>query len=356
MSEREKIRHLLTIKDEGGKKTYRLEAETYSLGRDPCNSIVIRGSSISRHHATILRIPSTNGDRSYFRIVDGSLSGKRSTNGISINGRKCLSGDLKHGDKIKFGDKASAKYYTLSNLSDSEFSDIDPLEDVSCFLSQKNNSHKTLIAPDNSSPEKNDLVLARLASFPELIPNPIVEIDTKGTITYLNPAAMRLFLRLKTLGLKHPILSGFPNLVREQEKNSFTRQISLDSRVFEQSVHYLPQSDLIRIFMTDVSDRQRAEREREQRDLLLQKAISAQDLTYAQRIQNLLEIGCESFDLEVGLIAKIEQDLYLEQTAYFKTKAKSPSIELTNLSLESRQHPWQKILEVDPSESVFFLE
>ena len=356
MSEREKIRHLLTVIDENGKKTYRLEAETYSLGRDPCNSIVICGSSISRHHATILRIPSANSDRSYFRIVDGSLNGKRSTNGISINGRQCLSADLKHGDKIQLGDQISVKYYTLSNLSDSEFFDIDPLEDVSCFLSQKNNFHKTLIAPENSSSEKNDVILARLASFPEMIPNPIVEIDIKGTITYLNPAAIRLFPRLKTLGLKHQILLGFPNLVHEQEKNSFTRKISLDSRVFEQSVHYLPQSDLIRIFMTDVSDRQRAEREREQRDLLLQKVISAQDLTYAQRIQNLLEIGCESFDLEIGLIAKIEPDLYLEPTAYFKTKAKPSSIELIDFSLERRQPPWQKILAADPSETIFCSE
>lgn len=343
MSEREKIRHLLTIKDERGKKTYRLEAETYSLGRDSCNSIVVNGSSISRQHATILRIPSADSDRFYFRIIDGSFNGKRSTNGIYINGRKCLVGDLKHGDKIHFGDRISAKYYTLSNLSDSEFFQIDSLEDVSCFISKKANSHQTLVAPEDNSTESSDVLLTRLASFPELIPNPIVEIDTEGKITYLNPAAIRQFPQLKIQGIEHPILSGFPQLVTQQAENSFIRQISLNNSLFQQSVHCLPQSDLIRIFITDISDRQRAEREREQRDRLLQEVVAAKDFTLEQRIQHLLQIGCESFDLEVGFIGKIEQNLVRQQAVYFHSRPTS-TWDLDELSQEINWELWQKTL------------
>ena len=343
MSEREKIRHLLTIKDERGKKTYRLEAETYSLGRDSRNSIVLHDSSISRHHATILRIPSANGDRSYFRIIDGSFNGKRSTNGISINGRQCFSADLKHGDKIEFGKKISAKYYSLSNLSDSEFSQLDPLEDVSRFLAKKTNSHKTFIAPENNSTEANDIALTRLASFPELIPNPIVEIDTQGKITYLNPAAMRQFPQLTIKGIQHPLLSDFTSLVARQSKKSFTREISFNGAVFEQSIHYLPQSDLIRVFITDISDRQRAEREREQRDRLLQEVVAARDLTLEQRIQHLLQIGCESFDLEVGFVSKIERDLLQPQAIYFPNKLDS-TWDLGELPQEIDWELWQKTL------------
>ena len=343
MSEREKIRHLLTIKDRRGKKTYRLEAETYSLGRDSSNSIVLHGSSISRQHATILRIPSVDGDRSYFRIVDGSFNGKRSTNGILLNGRKCLSGDLKHGDIIEFGNKIQAKYYALLNLSDSEFSQIDPLEDVSTFLSKSTNSHQTLIAPQNNSAEANDIALARLASFPELIPNPIVEIDIQGTITYLNPAAIRQFPQLKTMGIQHPILSDFPALVHQQAEHSFTREISFNSAVFEQSIHYLPQSDLIRIFITDISDRHQAEREREQRDRLLQEAIAAQDLTLEERLQHLLQIGCESFDLEVGFVSKIERNLLQQQAIYFSSKLQSPG-NLANFPQEIDWPLWHQTL------------
>jgi signal transduction histidine kinase/CheY-like chemotaxis protein/pSer/pThr/pTyr-binding forkhead associated (FHA) protein len=343
MSEREEIRHLLTIEDRKGKKTYQLEAKTYSLGRDTSNSIVLDGSSISRQHATILRIPSTNDDRSYFRIVDGSFNGKRSTNGIVINGRKCFSRDLKHGDKIEFGNQICAKYYTLSNLLDSEFAQLNPLEDVSSFLAKTTNLHQTFIASQNNSVEANDIALARLASFPELIPNPIIEIDLQGNITYLNPAAIRQFPQLKARGIEHPILSDFPDLVHQQAANSFTREIYLNHAVFEQSIHYLPQSDLIRIFLTDITERQRAEQEREQRDRLLQEAIVAQDLSFNQRLQHLLKIGCESFDLEVGFVSKIEQNYLQKQAIYYQNKPNS-CLNLIELPQKCDRQPWQSTL------------
>lgn len=354
MSERQKVRHLLTVKDKEGKRTYSLEAETYSLGRDSHNSIVIRDSSISRQHATILRIPSANEDRFYFRIIDGSLNGRTSTNGISVNGQKCISADLKHGDKISFRGRIFAKYYTLSNLSDLEFSQIDPLEDVSCFISQKTDSHQTLIAKDNISSENKDVVLARLASFPELIPNPILELNTKGKITYLNPAAIRLFPQLKSQGIKHPLLAKFPNFSAHQGKNSFIRQITLNNSVFEQSVHYLPQSDLIRIFITDISDRQRAEREREYRDRLLQEAILAQDVTWEQRIQHLLKIGCECFDLEVGFISKKEQIFLTEEAIYVENGSNNTYSKLFANLPRCDSHPWQQTLTTE--ETIYLLD
>jgi signal transduction histidine kinase/DNA-binding response OmpR family regulator/pSer/pThr/pTyr-binding forkhead associated (FHA) protein len=353
MSEQEKIRHLLTIKDEKGKRTYRLEAKTYSLGRDLSNSIVLDGSSISRQHATILRIPSTNDDRSYFRIIDGSFNGKCSTNGIIINGHKCLSGDLKHGDKIEFGHQIFAKYYTLSNLSDSEFAKLDPLEDVSIFLAKTTNSHQTFIAPENNSVEANDIALARLASFPELIPNPIIEIDLQGRITYLNPTAIRQFPQLKARGIEHPILLDFPDLVYQQVQNSFTREIHLDNAVFEQSIHYLPQSDLIRIFLTDITERQRAEQEREQRDRLLQEAIVAQDLSFTQRLQHLLRIGCESFNLEVGFVSKIEQNYLQKQAIYYQNKPNS-YLNLIEIPQKCDHQPWQQTLAT--KEAIYLLD
>lgn len=353
MLERKKIRHLLTIVDGRGKKNYRLEAATYSLGRDISNSIVLDGSSISRQHATILRIPSTNDDRSCFRILDGSFNGKRSTNGIIINGHKCLSGDLKHGDKIEFSNQIFAKYYALSNLSDSEFAKLDPFEDVSTFLAKTTNSHQTFIAPENNSVEANDIALARLASFPELIPNPIIEIDLQGRITYLNPSAIRQFPQLKARGIKHPILSDFPNLVHQQTENSFTREIHLDNAVFEQSIHYLPQSDLIRIFLTDITERQRAEQEREQRDRLLRKAIVAQDLNFNQRLQHLLKIGCESFNLEVGFVSKIEQNYLHKQAIYYQNKPNS-CLNLIKIPQQCDRQPWQSTLAT--KEAIYLLD
>jgi signal transduction histidine kinase/DNA-binding NarL/FixJ family response regulator/PAS domain-containing protein len=307
--EREKIRHLLVIEDSKGKRSIPLEEATYSLGRDPSNSIVLYAPSISRQHAIVLRITAPETDSYLFRIIDGSLNGKRSTNGLFINGEKRFSHDLLHGDKIEFGSGVTAKYYAFSNLLDSDFfgfCEIDDI-DVSGFLSNAGDPIKTVITPDEVLKNFSDVGLARLASFPELIPNPIIEMDLAETITYLNPAAVKKFPALKETGSKHPILLQLSQELQERQENTFVRQIEWDNHVFEQSIHYLPESELIRIFLTDITERKQIETEIQQRDRLLQEVIAAQDLTFEERLQHLLSLGSEWFGLENFVLGKIEK-------------------------------------------------
>ncbi len=49
--------HVLVLDDTQGRRALILDAATYSLGRDPQNSIPLRSSSISRQHALLLRVP-----------------------------------------------------------------------------------------------------------------------------------------------------------------------------------------------------------------------------------------------------------------------------------------------------------
>jgi signal transduction histidine kinase/DNA-binding response OmpR family regulator/pSer/pThr/pTyr-binding forkhead associated (FHA) protein/HPt (histidine-containing phosphotransfer) domain-containing protein len=305
-NEREKIRHLLVIRDLQGQRTIPLEIASYSLGRDPGNSIVLFDPSISRQHAIILRITVPETDEFIFRIIDGSLNGQKSTNGIRVNGQKGFSHDLQNGDTIQLGNQTQAKYYAISNILDAEFFKSFEVEDVSGFLANTASPFETVIASGESVKEYSDAALARLASFPELIPNPIIEINMQGKVSYLNPAAISLFPNLKDLGIQHPLLQGLTSIVESRDDKTFIRELEIDGKFFEQSVHYIPESDLIRVFLVDITDRKQIEEELKQRDRLLLEVIAAADLSFEKRLQLLLEMGCEYFKLDFGILLKSE--------------------------------------------------
>jgi signal transduction histidine kinase/CheY-like chemotaxis protein/HPt (histidine-containing phosphotransfer) domain-containing protein len=108
------VYHFLVICDPLGKRTIPLEAETYSIGRDARNSIVVSSRAVSRHHATLIAQKEAN--TVGFRIVDGNLEGQRSTNGISINDLPCYTYDLKNGDRIAIGEQVRAQYFHATSI------------------------------------------------------------------------------------------------------------------------------------------------------------------------------------------------------------------------------------------------
>jgi pSer/pThr/pTyr-binding forkhead associated (FHA) protein len=94
--------HLLDFELGDRKYSVVLDNATYTVGRDPSNSIALDYPSISRQHALLLRISVEESENYVFRIVDGNLKGKKSTNGVFVNGRQQTSCILKHGDYIAF--------------------------------------------------------------------------------------------------------------------------------------------------------------------------------------------------------------------------------------------------------------
>ncbi len=111
--------HVLVIDDDQGRRAVALSAATYSIGRDPNSAIVIHSAAISRQHALLLRLPQKNGEYTY-RLLDGNIEGKPSTNGIVVNGQRCASWDLKDGDQILLGNQVRLQYH-IRQLSDDEF-------------------------------------------------------------------------------------------------------------------------------------------------------------------------------------------------------------------------------------------
>jgi pSer/pThr/pTyr-binding forkhead associated (FHA) protein len=105
--------HLLIIEDDKGRREFFLDAETYSIGRDPHCDLRLISQFVSRHHATLVKKMEEDGNFRY-EIVDGALNGKPSANGLLINGRKASSHYLQNEDEVVFGPKVRAVYYQLS--------------------------------------------------------------------------------------------------------------------------------------------------------------------------------------------------------------------------------------------------
>jgi signal transduction histidine kinase/pSer/pThr/pTyr-binding forkhead associated (FHA) protein len=314
--QRNRFRHLLIVDDAEGRRTVPLEAATYSIGRDATNSVVLHSKMVSRQHAILLRVTSPDSSTYLFRIIDGDLQGKRSTNGLIINGRRLFSHDLKHGDMVVFGGDVRAKYYAISNLTDSDFDRFVEAKDLSTILSNSINPFQTLVPTDDDFQDMSEAALVRLASFPELTPYPILEIDLSGIVTYLNPSAVMQFPDISDIGVMHPMLQGLLPMAKPMQpghRNFFVREVEIGPRVFEQSVHYIAESDLVRSYVADITERKRAEeqlRHQAQREAIINRIVQAMrgTMVTAEVLQITVGLLLEALEASHCIIVQISAD------------------------------------------------
>ena len=253
------IQHVLVIEDNQGQRITTLKSATCSIGRDSRNTVVLDCDLVSRQHAILLRLTIPETASYLFRIIDGNLQGKRSKNGLSVNGQYCLSHDLKHGDEVAFGGQAKAKYYTTSDPTELQRLTSCKANELSDLASTLRNPFDTLVLSDSEIKHSNESALERLASFPELFSHPIAEINLMGAITYLNPAASAEFPDIREEKLNHPILAGIVDAVQKGEKKFLVREVIVGDKVFEQSANYIAESDLIRSYVIEITQRKQAQ-------------------------------------------------------------------------------------------------
>lgn len=261
MSNSSQFNYILVIEAEDFRKKIELGEHDYSIGRSPDNGIVIPSKLVSRHHATLLRREDTEEQNYSYWIMDGDLKGNKSRNGLYVNGIKIISKPLKDQDVIQFSKGVTAQFFKISN---SQVINTEALlqAPVTQEFQQSSNTHQTLIINDDDNDnglDPQNLSLKRLASFPELIPNPIVEINFEGEITYLNPAAILQFPELTHRQQEHPLLHNLVKTNHNIDHKLWTREVKIKNKVFEQHIHYLPEQELIRSYIFDISDRKLSE-------------------------------------------------------------------------------------------------
>ncbi len=103
-----------------------------------------------------------------------------------------------------------------------------------------------------------------LASFPSFDPNPIVEVDLEGKITYTNPATKKVFPNLEKKGLNQPFFSDWESVSyvfkdKIAGEYSFGREIHLGESWYLQQFSFLPIGPRIRIYVVNVDEKKKAE-------------------------------------------------------------------------------------------------
>ncbi|MDH5564872.1 MAG: response regulator, partial [Nitrospirota bacterium] len=110
--------------------------------------------------------------------------------------------------------------------------------------------------------EKKNRELTRLASFPEMDPNPVIELDIHKQATYINPSGSRVFPMLPQEGLRHPLMEQLVDgleCVLAGEKKSVIQEVSFSNRIFEAQITLVETSHVLRIYLHEITQRKFAE-------------------------------------------------------------------------------------------------
>jgi diguanylate cyclase (GGDEF)-like protein/PAS domain S-box-containing protein len=145
-----------------------------------------------------------------------------------------------------------------------------------------------LFFEDINDRKRAERAIRRLASMPEQSPDPVVELDLAGNALYVNQAARSRFPDLQALGSWHPALGNVASVLprfRHGEQRSFSFEVAHEQSVYHQMVYYVPDSALVRVFLHDVTEQQRA------RELLEREALHDRLTDLPNRVLFLRRVG-----------------------------------------------------------------
>ncbi len=110
-------------------------------------------------------------------------------------------------------------------------------------------------ASEEQIKENAEFLAKRLASFPQHNPNPVVEVDLDGNVTFMNPAA-EVYVTDAATSLSHPLAQDIGPLLGRllgADAGFTTREITVQESTFEQKIVYIPEDMAIRIYSSDIS-------------------------------------------------------------------------------------------------------
>ncbi|RIH86063.1 response regulator [Calidithermus roseus] len=164
--------------------------------------------------------------------------------------------------------------------------------------------------------------LAWLASFPQLNPGPVFEVDLQGNILYLNPAAESILPESPQDRARHPFLAELPAIeatLRQSGQISAVREVQAGERWYHQMFRHVPgREGRLRFYVVDITERRRyQERLQRQNELLaaLQQTTVGllRRLELSELLQDIVSRAGELLWTPHGFVTLLEPAGYLEQ-------------------------------------------
>jgi len=140
---------------------------------------------------------------------------------------------------------------------------MDFLTKFSALVSKLSYSNLKLAQAMNEKKRAEEEIL-RFASFPRLNPNPVLELDLAGQITFSNEGAQET---LRKLGRKDitaflpPDLEVLLHSYRHKGVKRFFREVAIGDAVFAEIIYVAEEFKTLRLFAIDITERKRAEAE-----------------------------------------------------------------------------------------------
>jgi PAS domain S-box-containing protein len=117
------------------------------------------------------------------------------------------------------------------------------------------------VGTDISQRRQIEAEMIHLASFPELNPLPIAELEADGRVKYMNPAMMRLFPGIKVLGAGHAFLKDWDKLVsffKTTTERAVSREVKVGEAWYLQTASVTP-SGAFRVYAQDITETKKSE-------------------------------------------------------------------------------------------------
>ncbi len=121
-----------------------------------------------------------------------------------------------------------------------------------------------VVMVDITERKKVEEKIEKLASFPRLNPNPVLETDATGTVIFSNPASLSI---LKELALKKEdsilfLPKDLDTILRDWDKKTSVtlfREVIVKGRIFGETVQFVPEFKAARIYAHEITTRKQAE-------------------------------------------------------------------------------------------------